>query len=276
MSDQIIAIFAICGILIGVGAGLGLADRKNFSPGWLVMATALVFANDAMLTRGYGLIADILPDSEWNWQGKLMALALSLAVAALGMFGWRRSGLTLRQRAGSLRPAAFAFAAYVLFFLVTALAFDADQGSVETVAFQLTIPGLEEEIFYRGILLLALNEAFRGRIRFLGIDWGWGALLSSLIFGLAHALSYSAAEGFAVDPVYLGLTAIPSLLAARHPRWTFHFVPTSCSWLNAAINRFIKGTMKTRDPSSGTLTHTKSSLPLGEGTKRWNQSSSRA
>ena len=20
---------------------------------------------------------------------------------------------------------------------------------------------------------------------------------------------------------------------ARHPRWTFHFVPTSCSWLNA-------------------------------------------
>lgn len=213
MSDQITAIFAICGILIGVGAGLGLADRKNFSPGWLAVATALVFANDAMLTRGYGLIADILPGSEWNWQGKLMALALSLALAALGIFGWRRSGLTLRQRTGSLRPAAFVFVAYVLFFLVIALAFDTGDSSAERVAFQLTMPGLEEEIFYRGILLLALNEAFRGRIRLLGIDWGWGALLSSLVFGLAHAFSYSAGEGFALDPVYLGLTAIPSLLA---------------------------------------------------------------
>lgn len=213
MSDQVTAISTICCIVIVVGLALGLADRKNFSPGWLALATALVFANDAMLTRGFGLIADLVPDSEWNWQGKLMALCLSLVVAALGMFGWRRAGFTLRQSPGSLRPAAFVFAAYALFFLLIAFAFDTGDATVETVAFQLTMPGLEEEIFYRGILLLALNEAFRGRIRLMGIDWGWGALLSSLVFGLAHAVSYSAAEGFAVDPVYLGLTAIPSLLA---------------------------------------------------------------
>ncbi len=213
MNDQIVAILAICGILLGLGALLGLADRRNFSPAWLAVATALVFANDAMLTRCYGLVGDALPDSDWNWQGKLMALALSLGVAALGRFGWRRSGLTLRQQPGSLRPAALVFAAYILFFLVIALAFDAGDASAETVAFQLTMPGLEEEIFYRGILLLALNEAFRGRIRLLGIEWGWGALLSSLAFGLAHAFSYSAGEGFALDPVYFALTAIPSLLA---------------------------------------------------------------
>jgi membrane protease YdiL (CAAX protease family) len=213
MSDQITAILAICGIVIVLGTALGLTNRKKFSPGWLLVAAALVLANDAMLTRGYGLIPDVLPDNDWNWQGKLMALGLSLAVAALGMFGWRRSGLTLRQNPGSRRPAAFVFAAYVLFFLLIALAFDTGDATPETVAFQLTMPGLEEEIFYRGILLLALNQAFRGRIRLLGIDWGWGALLSSLVFGLAHALSYSALEGFAVDPVYLSLTAIPSLLA---------------------------------------------------------------
>ena len=27
---------------------------------------------------------------------------------------------------------------------------------------------------------------------------------------------------------------------ARHPRWTFHFVPTSCSWLNAVEGVFAK------------------------------------
>jgi hypothetical protein len=27
---------------------------------------------------------------------------------------------------------------------------------------------------------------------------------------------------------------------ARHPRWKFHFVPTSCSWLNAVEGFFAK------------------------------------
>jgi transposase len=31
---------------------------------------------------------------------------------------------------------------------------------------------------------------------------------------------------------------------ARHPRWTFHFVPTSCSWLNAALGFFAKLTKR--------------------------------
>ncbi len=29
---------------------------------------------------------------------------------------------------------------------------------------------------------------------------------------------------------------------ARHPRWTFHFTPTSASWLNAVENFFSKVT----------------------------------
>jgi hypothetical protein len=36
----------------------------------------------------------------------------------------------------------------------------------------------------------------------------------------------------------------PKVLAwlARHPRWTFHFTPTSASWLNAVANFFSKMT----------------------------------
>ena len=81
----------------------------------------------------------------------------------------------------------------------------------------------------------------------------------------------------------------------RHPRWTFHFVPTSCSWLNAvegffaklskrrlkrgvfhsivelqaAINRFVREPTPNRSPSHGPPIRTKSSLPSGEGTKCW-------
>ena len=38
----------------------------------------------------------------------------------------------------------------------------------------------------------------------------------------------------------------PKVLAwlARHPRWTFHFTPTSCSWLNAIEGFFAKLTRR--------------------------------
>jgi transposase len=76
----------------------------------------------------------------------------------------------------------------------------------------------------------------------------------------------------------------------RHPRFTFHFTPTSASWINAvegffakltkrrlkrgvflslvalqaAINRFLAETA----PSDGPRTPRRSSPPFGAGTKR--------
>ncbi len=80
----------------------------------------------------------------------------------------------------------------------------------------------------------------------------------------------------------------------RHPRWTFHFTPTSCSWLNAvegffavltkrrlrrgsfgslvdlqaAINRYLASTTPTPNPSSGPPSRTASSRRSGAGIKR--------
>ena len=79
----------------------------------------------------------------------------------------------------------------------------------------------------------------------------------------------------------------------RHPRFVFHFVPTSCSWLNAvegffaklskrrlkrgvfrsivdlqaAINRFLDETNDDPKPSPGPQIQTKSSPPSNAGTK---------
>ena len=76
-------------------------------------------------------------------------------------------------------------------FLALAIYFgDGKPDDVDTIAFQWTMPGLEEELFYRGVLLLCLNEAFLGRRRILGADMGWGALLTSLLFSLIHGLGY--------------------------------------------------------------------------------------
>lgn len=198
-------------LLLGVGMLIGCIDRQRFAPRWLVIAAVLVAVNDALLTRVYGLSPDLIA-GEWNWQGKILALGATLAIAASAAFGWRRTGLSLRQEPGSLSAALPVALLYCAFFVTIALAFPSDRPSGEEIAFQLTMPGLEEELFYRGILLLALDRAFTGRTRFLGVDWGWGAVLSCLLFGVAHAFGFSHGQ-FSFDALTMALTAIPSFIA---------------------------------------------------------------
>ncbi|OYY69406.1 CPBP family intramembrane glutamic endopeptidase [Sphingomonas sp. 28-63-12] len=209
--NGIIGLGATLALLLLLGLAIGLADRQHFAARWLVIASVLVAINDALLTRLYGLMPNLIGGS-WNWEGKLLALGATLAVAALPAFGWRRSGLSLDQQQGSLRGALPVAALYCGFFIAIALVFPGGKSTIEDAAFQLTMPGFEEEPFYRGILLFALDRAFTGRQRFLGVDWSWGALLSCLLFGMAHAFGF--ADGhFSFDPMTMALTALPALIA---------------------------------------------------------------
>ena len=212
MPDAVISIAGVIAVLTAFGLAFGLLDGRNFSLRWLLLAAGLVLVNDILLTRFYGAMPGIFPSAEWNWQGKALALLATLAIAALPAFGWKRCGITLHHAPGSLRASIPVVLVYLSIFVAVALVFPNDALSAETLAFQATMPGLEEESFYRGILLFALYEAFRGRLSWLGIDWSWGAVLSCMLFGFAHALSY--ADGaFGFDWAYMAFTAIPSFLA---------------------------------------------------------------
>lgn len=201
----------VIAVLIIVGWGLGRLQPRLFFPRWLLAAAGLVLLNDVLLTNGYGLLPSIFRDSDWNWQGKGLALAATVAIAVWGT-GWREAGLTLRQAPGSLGTALPVALLYLGFFTALALAFPNESTSTETVWFQLTMPGLEEEAFYRGLMLVVLGQAFTGRWRWLGVDWHWGAILSCLLFGLAHAFGFSQGA-FHFDPLTMALTALPSLIA---------------------------------------------------------------
>jgi membrane protease YdiL (CAAX protease family) len=208
--DGIIGTVGVVAILLGIGTVIGVAQRRSISWRWLLAAAALVILNDVLLTSGYRTLPDLV-GGDWNWQGKLLALFATLAVAALPVVGWRASGLTLRQAPGSLKPALAVSLIYGAFFLTLALVFPNETPSAETIAFQLTMPGLEEEAFYRGVLLLMLGRAFTARLSFLGVEWHWGALLSCILFGLAHAFSVSDGA-FAFDPLTMVLTGVPSVI----------------------------------------------------------------
>jgi hypothetical protein len=46
--------------------------------------------------------------------------------------------------------------------------------------------GFGEETLYRGYVQSRLNEAFGKPCRFFGVAFGWGAVITALIFGLSH------------------------------------------------------------------------------------------
>lgn len=210
--DGIIGIAGVLGILLLVGGVVAVFQPGGVAFRWLAAAAGLVLLNDLLLTNLYGALPELLPATDWNWQGKVLALLATLAVASLPAVGWRESGLTLRQAPGSLKTSLALAAAYVALFLGIAVAFPGEPESLETIAFQLTMPGLEEEPFYRGVLLLVLCRAFTGCKRALGVDWSWGAVVSCVLFGLAHAFGFSDG-GFEFEPLYMLLTAGPSFLA---------------------------------------------------------------
>lgn len=210
--DSMIGIAGVVGVLLGLGGLIGLTRPRAFSLPWLLAAAAFVVLNDLLLTNGYGAFPSLIA-GDWNWQGKILALLGTLAVASLPLIGWRASGLTLRQAPGGLWSALAVSLLYIGFFLTLAFIFPNEDASAETIAFQLTMPGLEEEAFYRGVLLLMLGRAFTGRVRFLGIDWHWGVLLSCILFGMAHAFSFSDGR-FSFDPLTMALTGAPSVIGA--------------------------------------------------------------
>jgi len=52
--------------------------------------------------------------------------------------------------------------------------------------FYLFFVGFGEEILYRGYIQSRLNEAFDRSYHFFGVNWGWGIIIASLIFGFSH------------------------------------------------------------------------------------------
>ena len=47
-----------------------------------------------------------------------------------------------------------------------------DPADLETIVFQWTMPGIDEELFYQRVLLFAMNEAFKSRVSVLGRKLG--------------------------------------------------------------------------------------------------------
>ena len=62
--------------------------------------------------------------------------------------------------------------------------------NLETYLYQLTMPGIAEELFLRGTLLGLLSRMFPRTIPLLGTRSGWGGIAGIVLFILGHGLKF--------------------------------------------------------------------------------------
>jgi hypothetical protein len=131
----------------------------------------------------------------WAWLGKLTELALFLFLARA--LAPAREGLNSPTWKALLTAAAVA-AATLLPGLVTVSA-SPPWPTAAYLAYQATMPGLAEELIYRGLLLGVLDEALGRPWRLLGVRWGWGAVITTALFFFGHTLAFDEAWHLTVD-----------------------------------------------------------------------------
>jgi uncharacterized protein len=176
------------------------ASSRRYVGFSVLFVMALTTATD--LRRVFHWIPRI--PGQYNWTGKVLELIVSVVGIALllSLDNWKREefGLTLTFNKGTGRD--------VLRFLIPVLVVESVAlwflipGQIPTLEdhlFQLTAPGITEELAFRGVLLALVDRAFLGRRRILGADLGWSAVVTSILFGLWHGLDVSSQLKVSLD-----------------------------------------------------------------------------
>jgi hypothetical protein len=160
-------------------------ERFYFSA---VLYFVVIYLVSNVLT--YSLSSVVLfPGQRFNWVGKGAATLFLLlcAVYLLRAFGREQFGLTGGIQWEGTRPILIVCTLYLL-LRIGLYSFSGEASAAihpETALFQATLPGIHEELLYRGLLLGLLGALFvRPSWRFANVDFGWPAIITSLLFGL--------------------------------------------------------------------------------------------
>lgn len=187
---------AITGIVILRAVGV-----VRVSKSWLVAAIAVHAIYVAAVVLGGALVPlePMFGELQMNWGGKVAAIIASLVMAAAILIGTRTvsladMGITLRRRPGSLLPAILATALMAGALVgLNVLVADGRELGAEHLLYQSTMPGLDEELFFRGLLLAVLARAVTsGHRSILGAPISWAGVVVTVLFGLGHSLFWNA------------------------------------------------------------------------------------
>ena len=116
-----------------------------------------------------------------RWSGSLIMAGVQVAV--LFVLGWLLKRKPTRDENGALVGA-------VALIACSSFAQKATLGNaVSALVFYLFFLGLGEELLFRGYIQSRLNAAWGKPFQFFGVSWGWGVVMTSVLFGLMHVLN---------------------------------------------------------------------------------------
>lgn len=126
----------------------------------------------------------------WNWQGKLLEILLVFVIVVLiPEISLESIGASSRLRPHWLKPAIVVFlitlALPTTFFFLGAR----EQLTPEGWLFELILPGISEEMFFRGLVQSELNRVFGRPWRWFNAECGWGLIITAMLFAAAHVFS---------------------------------------------------------------------------------------
>jgi uncharacterized protein len=147
-----------------------------------------------------------LIESSWNWDGKLYAIIFGvICYFAFRKYFSDNDFFTWRQDKDGFKKSLFVAVLIVVLATTLGALLGSDKFNLETLAFQLTMPGIDEEIMFRGILLGLLMSSLKPKIPFLGNP---SVLLTAILFGFVHALTIDKTNSVNFEPIYFVQTFI--------------------------------------------------------------------
>lgn len=180
----------------------------TFSPlllwGWLRHSRPLMHA--AMLASGLFLLEILcvyLPalsgatGMTWAWLGKGVELFV------FGTMAWlvlrRDSGISLPHGWIWLPVSVLVGIGVSIPVLLTGTGAPSAVPTWDRLLYQATMPGLAEELVYRGVMLAVLDQRLGRPLQYAKVRWGLGALLTTVIFYLGHAISFEPGWQLSLD-----------------------------------------------------------------------------
>jgi membrane protease YdiL (CAAX protease family) len=121
------------------------------------------------------------------WQGKILQIVWPiLFILIYRHLTFSDIGITSKINSGSFRPIIL-IALLLLFLKILEIVYGSRRpANIEWLLFMMIMPGLSEELIFRGVFQSLLNRSFGKQWNLWGAKIGFGLILTSLIFGIEH------------------------------------------------------------------------------------------
>lgn len=146
-------------------------------------------------------------NKNWNWIGKISEFIFAIAfIYFFKKISFKDYGFTSKIDKSSLKPIVRTLVIFAIILSGLKYVSDGFSGiNFETLLFEATMPGLSEELFFRGVLLGLFNNAFGKQWKVFGTAMGWGVVITSVLFGLVHGLTIDKASNlhFSLGSIFI-------------------------------------------------------------------------